>query len=126
MPTDPASAAVLERLGVAGILVVAAYFVIRYFMGVVAKKDEALAALTERFISVTERFATATEANTRTLEGVQESTAHLTASVDRLSHEFRSALGDAIVQGAHEAMKSAGVIVQQAKQIATRPGGTGR
>lgn len=117
---DAALSAVLERLGVAGILVVAAYFLIKYFIGVVGKKDEVIATLTERFIQVAERFAVATEANTRTLETVQDAITQSTQSVDKLAHEFREALGDAIVQGAHEAMKTAAQVVQQAGQAAGR------
>jgi hypothetical protein len=103
----------LERLGVASVLVVAAYFMIRYFISVVAAKDRAISDLTERFIVVTERFATATEANTRTMDAIQE-------SMDRLTGEFRAALGDAIVEGAQQAIRSATEAAAQVNRAARR------
>lgn len=107
---ETAASGSLERLGVAGILVVAAYFLIRYFIGVVAEKDKALAELTKQFITVAERFATATEANTHAMGAMQE-------SIERLTQNFRSTLGDAIVAGAHEAMRGAVEVVQQTRRI---------
>jgi len=38
----------VERLGVAGMLVLAAFFMLRYFMGVVEKKDEQINELVKR------------------------------------------------------------------------------
>jgi Mg2+ and Co2+ transporter CorA len=57
---DSRSAEAYERLGVASILVTAAYFLIRYFMGLLEKKEV-------RLNDVTDRFLAATEAHTETI-----------------------------------------------------------
>jgi hypothetical protein len=53
-PTTNADA--IERLGVAGILVFAAYFLIRYFMGLLEKKEARLTDVTDRFLKATEEY----------------------------------------------------------------------
>jgi hypothetical protein len=50
---DPAISGAWERLGVAGILVIAGYFLIRYFMSELAKKDTRLSEVTDRFLAAT-------------------------------------------------------------------------
>lgn len=102
---DPASASIIERLGVAGILVVAAYFLLKYFMSEIAKKDQQLTDQTKQFISTTERFATISERSLTTMENVRE-------SVDGLTDEFRRALGNAIVGAATEAIRGAKEIAE--------------
>lgn len=97
---DPATAAILERLGVAGILVIAAYFMLRYFMGQMDKKEQQIELMTKQFIDVAKQFATISERSIATQEAVTE-------SIDRLTNEFRQALGNAIVGAAHEAIKGA-------------------
>lgn len=97
---DPASASVLERLGVAGILVVAAYFMLRYFMSQIDKKEKQIEAVTQQFIDVARQFATISERSIHTSEAVQE-------SINQLTNEFRQALGNAIIGAAHEAIKGA-------------------
>lgn len=60
--TPPATAAdAIERLGVAGILAVAAYFLIRYFMSIIEKKELRLNDVTDRFLTTTEKHATVVE-----------------------------------------------------------------
>jgi len=68
--------ATVERLGVAAILVVAAYALVRYFMTVVDKKDAQLQAATERFATLVEKATVAMEesvaANRETAQAMNE------------------------------------------------------
>src|SRR3954471_18031739 len=62
---DPAMSGAVERLGVAGILVVAGYFLVRYFIAELAKKGT-------RLTDVTDRFITATQAQTAVISQVND------------------------------------------------------
>ncbi len=48
-----------ERLGTAGILVIAGYYLLKYFMGQLAKKDTRLDDITDRFVTATREQSTA-------------------------------------------------------------------
>lgn len=61
-----------ERLGVAGILVVAAVFMLRYFMAELSKKDVRLADLTDRFLKSTEQQTAALTQNTEALRELKD------------------------------------------------------
>lgn len=50
---DPYMSSALERLGVAGILVVASYYMLKYFMAQLARKDSRLDDITDRFVTAT-------------------------------------------------------------------------
>ena len=50
---SPEVAAILERLGTAGVLVVGSYYMIKYFMGQLARKDTRLDDITDRFVTAT-------------------------------------------------------------------------
>lgn len=101
------SAGIIERLGTAGILVIAGAFLLRYFIGVVTKKDEIIMQMTEKFIQQTKQFAEITEENTHVMRQVQASTASVQDSVEQMTNQFRQTLGDSIVRAAHEAIKGA-------------------
>lgn len=47
------SSAALERLGTAGILVIASYYMLKYFIGQLARKDQRLDAITDLFVAAT-------------------------------------------------------------------------
>jgi len=53
---DPSTSGVWERLGVAGILVVASYFLLRYFIGELARKDDRLNEMGQQFIDTMKEF----------------------------------------------------------------------
>jgi predicted membrane protein len=45
------TSAALERLGTVGVLVVASYYMIKYFMGQMARKDERIDKITDLFVA---------------------------------------------------------------------------
>ncbi len=60
--------AIVERLGVASILVFACYFMVRYFIGQLEKSNERNNVLADRFISATETMTLAVQGFTHALD----------------------------------------------------------
>lgn len=81
LPAETVAAAV-ERLGVAAIIVVGSYYLIKYFITQLAAKDKRLDDLTDRFIKATETMTIA-------VQTVMVSVDKLTVAVDSL-HERRT------------------------------------
>lgn len=85
---EPMVSGPLERLGVAGILVVAAYFFIRYFMSELAKKDTRIVDITDRFIAAMKDMA---DKNEKQAQLVTRAIADNTAAMNELRDVVRSA-----------------------------------
>jgi hypothetical protein len=82
---EPVISGPLERLGVAAILVVAAYYLIKYFMSELSKKDTRNTELTDRFIAaMTQQTGLVTKAitdNTSAMNELKEAVRGLTSPV---------------------------------------------
>jgi hypothetical protein len=113
---DGSTGGTFERLGVAGILVAAAAYLLRYFIGVIAVKDKELAAQTQQFITMTREFSDVTKDAAHAMEGMKEAVQEVGHSMDRLTGEFRSTLGDTIVRAARESVQGAVQIATQTRQ----------
>lgn len=90
----PELSGVWERLGVAGILVVAAFFLLRYFMAQLEKKEIRNLELTDRFMKSTEMM---TMALTQSSAALAQSTAALalnTAALLEVKNAVCSMRGD--------------------------------
>jgi len=68
----------LERLGTAGILVVASYYMLKYFIGQLAKKDTRQDDLTDRFVA-------ATREQTAAIRDFIATQATMAAAIDKLT-----------------------------------------
>jgi hypothetical protein len=79
---EPDISGMWERLGVAGIIVVAAYFLLRYFMAQLDKKEGRVSDLTDRFLKATEMQTMALSQSTMALS---QSTAALAQSTAALA-----------------------------------------
>ena len=69
---DQAVSGVLERLGVASILVIAAVFMLRYFMSQLEKKDTRVSELTDRFLVATREQTSVISQNTDALRELKD------------------------------------------------------
>lgn len=61
---EPVISGPLERLGTAAVIVIAAYYLVKYFIAELAKKDSRIDAVTDRFIAA---MATQTEVVTQVI-----------------------------------------------------------
>ena len=81
LPPEQMAAAV-ERLGVAGILVVASYYLMKYFVAQLEKKDERLNEITDRFVQAT---SSQTQAIERFVGEQRIMQAAMTTAIDKLT-----------------------------------------
>ncbi len=74
----------MERLGVAGILVLAGAWLVKYFIAQLALKDARNNDLADRFVSVTEKMTVAIQSNAAEQQRMAAVIDKLAVAVDRL------------------------------------------
>ncbi len=88
MPPESMSGA-LERLGVASILVIASYYLLKYFIAQLDKKDLRLNDITDKFVEATRLQTKAIEnfiaEQQRTQASMMMAQATMTSAIDKLS-----------------------------------------
>lgn len=86
--TPPSAFGALERLGTAGVLVIAGYYMLKYFIGQLARKDARLEEMTDRFVKATQEQTAAIRDFQADQQRSQQTMAaaidRLTVAVDRL------------------------------------------
>lgn len=73
---------VVERLGTASLLVIASYFMLKYFIVQLAKKDARLDDLTDRFVTATQQQTAAIRDFIAEQQRTQQT---MTAAIEKLS-----------------------------------------
>jgi len=74
----------VERLGVAAILVLAAAWMVRYFIAQLDKKDQRLTDLTDRFLAATKEHTVVVEGVRHELQLVRETNHTLITAINNL------------------------------------------
>jgi methyl-accepting chemotaxis protein len=90
---EPVVSGAWERLGVAGILVVAGYFLVRYLMAQLDKKDGRLTDVTDRFITATREQTGVIAQVNEEMRRVREAHEKMAEAVNDLTATIRAAKG---------------------------------
>ncbi len=96
---EPVISGPLERLGTAGILVVAAYYLLKYFISELAKKDQRNTEITDRFIAAIKEMA---DKNEQQAQLVTRAIADNTSAMNELRDVVRSASTPVLMPRASE------------------------